>query len=105
MDLCLIYLIDDKNRQKHHCDGNKKRKKAGWEECLNSNNTRQQSLILKSLCVMGFYGFLLKCSFVCTCVGEFVSSCFPGERDYDETLFHNRVERIFIDDHNVPTIK
>lgn len=29
----------------------------------------------------------------------------PGERDYDETLFHNRVERIFIDDHNVPTVK
>lgn len=28
-----------------------------------------------------------------------------SERDYDETLFHNRVERIFIDDHNVPTVK
>jgi len=28
-----------------------------------------------------------------------------GERDYDETLFNNQVERIFIDDHNVPTIK
>ncbi|XP_053400347.1 phosphatidylinositol 3,4,5-trisphosphate 3-phosphatase TPTE2-like [Mercenaria mercenaria] len=28
-----------------------------------------------------------------------------SERDYDETLFHNQVERIFIDDHNVPTVK
>lgn len=52
------------------------------------NNNRQQ-------CAMGFY----------TCVREYLSSCFTGERDYDETLFHNRVERIFIDDHNVPTIK
>ena len=29
---------------------------------------------------------------------------FIGEKDYDESLFHNRVERIFIDDHNVPTL-
>ncbi|XP_071125731.1 phosphatidylinositol 3,4,5-trisphosphate 3-phosphatase TPTE2-like [Mytilus edulis] len=28
-----------------------------------------------------------------------------SERDYDETLFHNRVERIFIDDHNVPRVR
>ncbi|XP_064607675.1 phosphatidylinositol 3,4,5-trisphosphate 3-phosphatase TPTE2-like [Liolophura sinensis] len=27
-----------------------------------------------------------------------------SERDYDESLFHDRVERIHIDDHNVPTI-
>lgn len=27
-----------------------------------------------------------------------------SEKDYDESLFHNRVERIFIDDHNVPTL-
>lgn len=28
-----------------------------------------------------------------------------SERDYDESLFHNRVERICIDDHNVPSLK
>lgn len=28
-----------------------------------------------------------------------------SERDYDETLFHNRVERVFIDDHNVPRVR
>ncbi|GAB1607276.1 phosphatidylinositol 3,4,5-trisphosphate 3-phosphatase TPTE2-like isoform X1 [Argonauta hians] len=28
-----------------------------------------------------------------------------SERDYDESLFNNRVERIAIDDHNVPTVK
>ncbi|KAK6172672.1 hypothetical protein SNE40_016284 [Patella caerulea] len=28
-----------------------------------------------------------------------------SERDYDETLFHNRVERVFIDDHNVPRLR
>ena len=29
-----------------------------------------------------------------------------GERDHQDTsLFHNRVERIFIDDHNVPTVR
>ncbi|XP_060078284.1 phosphatidylinositol 3,4,5-trisphosphate 3-phosphatase TPTE2-like [Ylistrum balloti] len=27
-----------------------------------------------------------------------------SERDYDEELFHNRVERVFIDDHNVPRL-
>lgn len=27
-----------------------------------------------------------------------------SEKDYDESLFQNRVERIFIDDHNVPTL-
>ena len=28
-----------------------------------------------------------------------------GERFYDTTFFHNRVERILIDDHNVPRLK
>ncbi|KAK0064871.1 phosphatidylinositol 3 4 5-trisphosphate 3-phosphatase TPTE2 [Biomphalaria pfeifferi] len=28
-----------------------------------------------------------------------------SERDYDETLFFNNVERIFIDDHNVPKLR
>ncbi|KAL8583379.1 hypothetical protein ACOMHN_035361 [Nucella lapillus] len=28
-----------------------------------------------------------------------------SERKYDETLFHNCVERIFIDDHNVPKVR
>ncbi|CAG0884104.1 unnamed protein product [Darwinula stevensoni] len=28
-----------------------------------------------------------------------------SERSYDETFFHNRVERFLIDDHNVPTLK
>ncbi|XP_013398292.1 phosphatidylinositol 3,4,5-trisphosphate 3-phosphatase TPTE2 isoform X1 [Lingula anatina] len=28
-----------------------------------------------------------------------------SERGYDETLFHNRVERVYIDDHNVPELK
>ncbi|XP_041358735.1 phosphatidylinositol 3,4,5-trisphosphate 3-phosphatase TPTE2-like [Gigantopelta aegis] len=27
-----------------------------------------------------------------------------SERDYDETLFHNNVQRVLIDDHNVPTL-
>ncbi|ESP02383.1 hypothetical protein LOTGIDRAFT_224889 [Lottia gigantea] len=28
-----------------------------------------------------------------------------SERDYDESLFHNRVERVYIDDHNVPRLR
>lgn len=30
---------------------------------------------------------------------------FVGERDYDETLFNNCVERVYIDDHNVPRVR
>lgn len=29
---------------------------------------------------------------------------FSGEKGYDPKFFHYRVERIFIDDHNVPTL-
>ncbi|XP_052796776.1 phosphatidylinositol 3,4,5-trisphosphate 3-phosphatase TPTE2-like isoform X2 [Mya arenaria] len=28
-----------------------------------------------------------------------------SERDYDESLFHDRVGRVYIDDHNAPTVK
>jgi PTEN phosphatase family protein len=28
-----------------------------------------------------------------------------SERSYDPSLFHHRVERYMIDDHNVPTVK
>lgn len=28
-----------------------------------------------------------------------------GERNYDASIFHGRVERVFIDDHNVPSIR
>ncbi|KAJ8297558.1 hypothetical protein KUTeg_024089 [Tegillarca granosa] len=34
-----------------------------------------------------------------------VQESYKGERDYDETLFHNMVERVYIDDHNVPRIR
>jgi hypothetical protein len=30
---------------------------------------------------------------------------FLGERFYDTAFFHDRVERILIDDHNVPRLK
>lgn len=30
---------------------------------------------------------------------------FAGERNYDASIFHGRVERVFIDDHNVPSIR
>ena len=30
---------------------------------------------------------------------------FKGERFYDTSHFHGRVERFFIDDHNVPSLK
>jgi len=28
-----------------------------------------------------------------------------GERSYDPSVFHNRVERVLIDDHNVPRLR
>lgn len=33
------------------------------------------------------------------------SSYFVGEKGYDPKYFHYRVERIFIDDHNVPALQ
>lgn len=30
---------------------------------------------------------------------------FPGEKGYDPQFFHYRVERVFIDDHNVPSLE
>lgn len=35
----------------------------------------------------------------------FINSFFAGERNYDASIFHGRVERVFIDDHNVPSIR
>jgi hypothetical protein len=29
----------------------------------------------------------------------------PGEKGYDPQFFHYRVERVFIDDHNVPSLE
>ena len=38
---------------------------------------------------------------------SFSTVIFPlsGERDYNETLFFNNVERVYIDDHNVPKLR
>lgn len=30
---------------------------------------------------------------------------FPGEKGYDPQFFHYSVERVFIDDHNVPSLE
>jgi hypothetical protein len=41
----------------------------------------------------------------CKIVEENLRKSFLGERFYDTNFFHNRVERILIDDHNVPRLK
>ena len=36
---------------------------------------------------------------------KFSACLHPGERSYDPAMFHNRVERVLIDDHNVPRLR
>lgn len=38
-------------------------------------------------------------------VMSIITPFFPGEKGYDPQFFHYRVERVFIDDHNVPSLE
>uniref|UniRef100_A0A3Q1FY50 Transmembrane phosphatase with tensin homology n=1 Tax=Acanthochromis polyacanthus TaxID=80966 RepID=A0A3Q1FY50_9TELE len=52
------------------------------------------------LCHMYFIPFNAELYKQCRC--GFV---FPGEKGYDPQFFHYKVERVFIDDHNVPSLE
>lgn len=55
-----------------------------------------------NLCSKFFYIYkAIKSSFILT----HKNLVFLGEKGYDPQFFHYRVERVFIDDHNVPSLE
>ena len=55
-------------------------------------------IIIQALCVLKSY---IACG--CNHVSLFTwTSTHVAEREYDTSYFHNQVQRVLIDDHNVP---